>query len=99
MERMACKLLILWLGLWGCSGVAEACLPQAWACASPSDEGGKSAPRSAGKDITIGGLRFEREAVSNRLSLSPVLDLNKQAQLSLRLTPKQFGLRLKVNTD
>lgn len=98
---MACKLLLLllWLGLWAGAGAAAACLPQAWACASPSDGEIKSAPRDAGKDITIGGLRFEREAVSNRLSLSPVLDLNKQAQLSLRLTPKQFGLRLKVNTD
>ncbi|MBN3004442.1 hypothetical protein HNO92_002169 [Chromobacterium alkanivorans] len=96
---MACKLLMLWLGLAVCAGAMATCLPQAWACASPADAGAKALPRDVDRDITLGGLRFEREAVSNRLSLSPVLDLNKQAQLSLRLTPKQFGLRLKVNTD
>lgn len=93
------KLFGLWLGLACCAGSAAACLPQAWVCASPADEQARPSPPDGDKDILIGGLRFEREVASRRLSLSPVLDLSKQAHLSLRLTPKDVGLRLKVNTD
>ncbi|WP_374421345.1 hypothetical protein [Chromobacterium sp.] len=93
------KLLGLWLGLSCCAGAAAACLPQAWICASPADELVRPSQPDGDKDIVIGGLRFEREAISKRLSLSPVLDLSKQAHLSLRLAPKDIGLRLKVNTD